>query len=75
MNIFSKLKSLIALAFVSISLMFASAAAAKDAVEDGIVTGFGKITSIQDVAIPLLIGIVAVSVAAFFAMRMLGRAK
>lgn len=75
MNIHLKFKSLVAFVCASMSMMFASSAFAQDALEDGIETGFGRITSVQDFSIPLLIGVAATGVALFFALRWLGRAK
>jgi hypothetical protein len=43
------------------------------AAETGVTAGFGKIQSIVDLAIPLMIGIAAVVVAAMWGMKMLKR--
>ncbi len=41
------------------------------AAETGVTTGFGKIQAIVDLAVPLMIGIAAIVVAAMWGMKML----
>ena len=48
-------------------------ATGSSAAETGVTAGFGKIQSMVDLAIPLMIGIAAVVVAAMWGMKMLKR--
>lgn len=49
-------------------------AQAADAATTGITTGFGKIQAIVDLAVPLMIGIAAIVVAAAWGLKMLKKA-
>jgi len=52
---------------------FAQATGGASAAETGVTDGFGKIQSIVDLAVPLMIGIAAIVVAAMWGMKMLKR--
>lgn len=70
-------RSLVKAALVSVvslpAVIAASPALAQNAsaAETGVTEGFGKIQSIVDLAVPLMIGIAAIVVAAMWGMRML----
>lgn len=51
-----------------------AAAAGGSAAETGVTDGFGKIQAIVDLAVPLMIGIAAIVVAAAWGLKMLKKA-
>ena len=76
--VFKSVRSKVAAFFAFVAAFFfvstpALAQTAPSAAETGVTDGFGKIQSIVDLAIPLMIGIAAVVVAAMWGMKMLKR--
>lgn len=66
--------ALVAVAAANTALVTSPAfAQTATAAETGVTAGFGKIQSMVDLAIPLMIGIAAVVVAAMWGMKMLKR--
>lgn len=66
-------KSGAALVALPVTASAALAQATPSAAETGVTEGFAKIQSIVDLAVPLMIGIAAVVVAAMWGLRMLKR--
>ena len=71
LNLKNRAAALLALLFAAFGSTVAYAA--PTAAETGVTDGFASIQSIVDLAIPLMIGITAVVVAAMWGMRMLKR--
>lgn len=69
---FVKSSALVAAATTALApvVVFAQTAT-PDAAEKGVTDGFGKIQAIVDLAVPLMIGIAAIVVAAAWGMKML----
>lgn len=60
-------------AFIVVQAPALAQTATPSAAETGVTDGFGKIQAIVDLAIPLMIGIAAIVVAAMWGMKMLKR--
>lgn len=69
----SKAAALFAIVAAFFLLQSPALAQNASAAETGVTEGFGKIQSIVDLAVPLMIGIAAIVVAAMWGMKMLKR--
>lgn len=67
----SKVLALFAVVAAFLAVQTPALAQNASAAETGVTEGFGKIQSIVDLAIPLMIGIAAIVVAAMWGMKML----